>query len=130
MQVHIWPRRIRDVAAPNAAIRVQASCVASSVGSGTVWKWSYTQTDSHGPASAARATPSIACHWSAGSMPTRSSFQPWGMKSPNRTGPLYELADGGRRTADGGRRVAAPAAPTYPRWVRISVMGCGYLGAV
>jgi hypothetical protein len=40
MQVHIWPRRTRLVAAPNAAISVQASWVASSLGTGTVWKWS------------------------------------------------------------------------------------------
>ena len=40
MQVHIWPSRTRLVAAPNAAISVQASWVASSVGTGTVWKWS------------------------------------------------------------------------------------------
>ncbi|GMA88354.1 hypothetical protein GCM10025868_36040 [Angustibacter aerolatus] len=40
MQVHIWPRRTREDAAANAAISVHASCVASSVGSGTVWKWS------------------------------------------------------------------------------------------
>jgi hypothetical protein len=40
MHVHIWPRRTRDVVAANAAIRVHASCVASWVGTGTVWKWS------------------------------------------------------------------------------------------
>jgi hypothetical protein len=40
MQVHIWPSRTRLVAAPNAAISVHASCVASSLGTGTVWKWS------------------------------------------------------------------------------------------
>ena len=40
MQVHIWPSRTRDVAAPNAAISDHASWVASSDGSGVVWKWS------------------------------------------------------------------------------------------
>ena len=40
MQVHIWPSRTVVVAAANAAISDQASCVASSVGTGTVWKWS------------------------------------------------------------------------------------------
>jgi len=40
MQVHIWPSRTRDVVAPNALISDHASCVASSVTCGTVWKWS------------------------------------------------------------------------------------------
>src|SRR5690606_11425683 len=30
------------------------------------------------------ARPFMTDHWSAGSMPTRSSRQPWGMKSPKR----------------------------------------------
>jgi hypothetical protein len=40
MQVHIWPSRTVAVAAASAAINVHASCVASSVGVGIVWKWS------------------------------------------------------------------------------------------
>ena len=40
MQVHIWPNRTRSVTAPKADISVHASWVASSVGTGTVWKWS------------------------------------------------------------------------------------------
>ena len=40
MHVHICPSRMREVEAANAAISVQASWVASSVGTGTVWKWS------------------------------------------------------------------------------------------
>ena len=40
MAVHIWPSLIREVLAANAAISVHASWVASSVGIGTVWKWS------------------------------------------------------------------------------------------
>src|SRR5690606_24146129 len=83
MQVHIWPSRTCSVAAANAAISVHASWVAWSVGAGTVWKWSYTQIDVHGPASAWRATPSMVSQWCAGSMPARSSRQPWGTKSPN-----------------------------------------------
>ncbi len=66
MHVHICPIRMRLVVAANAAISVHASCVASSVGTGTVWKWSYTQSDSHGPASAASARSFITGHWSAG----------------------------------------------------------------
>ena len=38
--MHICPSRIRSVTAPNAAISDHASYVASSVGTGTVWKWS------------------------------------------------------------------------------------------
>jgi hypothetical protein len=40
MQVHIWPIRSRLVVTASAAIRVQASCVAWSLGTGVVWKWS------------------------------------------------------------------------------------------
>ena len=40
MAVHIWPNLTRPVVAASAAISDQASCVASSVGTGTVWKWS------------------------------------------------------------------------------------------
>ena len=76
MQVHIWPSRTRLVEAANAAISDQASNVDSSVGSGTVWKWSYTQIDSHGPASAALASSRIVVHWSATGTPTRSSRHP------------------------------------------------------
>src|SRR6478752_10271193 len=83
MQVHIWPSRTRPVLAANAAINVQASCVGSSDGTGVVWKWSYTQIDSHGPASARRASPDMVAHCSAGVMPTRSNRQPCGMKNPN-----------------------------------------------
>lgn len=61
----------------------QASWVASSDGCGVVWKWSYTQIESHGPSSACRARSRITAHWSAGAMPTRSKRQPCGMNSPN-----------------------------------------------
>src|SRR6478736_3182923 len=83
MQVHIWPSRTRPVLAANAAINVQASWVGSSVGTGVVWKWSYTQIDSHGPASARCASLDIVFHCWAGSTPTRSNRQPCGMKTPN-----------------------------------------------
>ncbi len=84
MQVHIWPSRTRSVAAAKAAISDHASWVASSVGTGTVWKWSYTQTDSQGPASAAWAKSRMVVHCSAVSMPARSSRQPCGTNNPNR----------------------------------------------
>src|SRR5690349_20107850 len=64
---------------------VQHSKVVLRVGSGTVWKWSYTQTESHGPASARRALPVIASYCSTGSaISVRSIFQPCGTKIPKR----------------------------------------------
>src|SRR5487761_800095 len=84
MQVHICPSRTRLVAAANAAISVHASCVASCVGTGTVWKWSKTQIDSKGPSSAALAMLSMVGQWSFVSMPARSSRHPCGTKSPKR----------------------------------------------
>src|SRR5690242_17423290 len=84
MHVHIWPSRTRSVTAPNADISDHASCVASSVGTGTVWKWSYTHTLCHGPLSAALARSRITRHWSLVSMPARSSRQPCGMNIPKR----------------------------------------------
>src|SRR5690554_1154943 len=74
---------MRFVDAANAAMSDHASCVASSLGSGVVWKWSYTQIDSHGPASACAASPLMVDQWSAGSMPTRSKRQPCGTNMPN-----------------------------------------------
>src|SRR5690606_41678527 len=42
-------------ALPISAMSVHASWVASSLGTGVVWKWSNTHSDSHGPRSAACA---------------------------------------------------------------------------
>ena len=71
--------------AAKAAISVHASWVASSVGSGVVWKWSYTHTDSQAvPSSACRTRSRMVRHWSAGSMPARSRRQPWGTNTPKR----------------------------------------------
>src|SRR3978361_926765 len=84
MQGHICPRRTGEVDAAKAAISVQASCVASWVGTGTVWKWSYTQIDSQGPASARLANADMVDQCSAGSIPKRSIRHPCGMNVPNR----------------------------------------------
>ena len=43
---------MRDVVAAYADISDHASWVASSVGIGTVWKWSYTHSESHALSSA------------------------------------------------------------------------------
>jgi hypothetical protein len=87
MHVHIWPSRIRVVEAANADISDHASWVASSVGTGTVWKWSYTQIDSKGPASAAWARSRMVAHCSDAGIPARSNRQPWGTNIPNRMRP-------------------------------------------
>src|SRR5918993_1372209 len=73
-------------------MRLHASWVASvALGAGVVWKWSYTQIDSHGEssASACAASPLITAQCSDGSMPTRSWRQPWGTNIPNRIRPAY-----------------------------------------
>ena len=46
VQLTIWPRRIRLVASASAAMVVQHSNTASCDGSGMLWKWSYTHTES------------------------------------------------------------------------------------
>ncbi len=61
-------------------MRVHASWVASSLGTGVVWKWSYTHTLLHGPASACSASEWIVLQWSFVGIPTRSNRQPSGKK--------------------------------------------------
>ena len=91
-------------------MRVQASWVASSLGRGTVWKWSYTQIeDQSGLPSTRRASPAITPQCCAGSMPTRSWRQPWGMNSPNFMGVLSVHARGIR-----DRSPCHPANPARP----------------
>ena len=83
MQVHICPSRTRPVTAASALISDQASWVASSLGTGTVWKWSYTHTLVQSSLeSARRASPAMTPQCCRGSIPTRSIRQPWGMNSP------------------------------------------------
>src|SRR4051812_35892377 len=75
----------RLVSRASVDVTVQHSKVVLMVGSGMVWKWSYTQTESHGPASAALATAVIASYCSTGSaISTRSIFHPCGTKTPKR----------------------------------------------
>ena len=52
VQTTMWPRRTRSVAIASAVRTENDSKVISSVGSGTVWKWSKTQSDSKPSASA------------------------------------------------------------------------------
>jgi len=59
--------------------------VVLSLGSGTVWKWSNSQIESHDCSSALLATAVIASHCSIGSaICARSIFQPCGTKTPKR----------------------------------------------
>ena len=58
------------------------SKVISSVGSGTVWKWSNTQSDSNPSASAWRVRVIVRAQASAGSQPSYSPFQPCGINNP------------------------------------------------
>src|SRR5262245_11451141 len=75
----------RLVSRASAAVVVHASNTLFWVGSGTVWKWSNSQIESHDPASAAFATAVIASHCSTGSaISVRSIRQPCGTKIPNR----------------------------------------------
>src|SRR3954451_7203712 len=75
-------------------------------------------------------------------MPTRSCRQPWGTKSPKRMTRPYDLfpappadrvAVPVRHTASAavdGRRPRRPPTGGYPPPMRMTVIGCGYLGAV
>ena len=58
------------------------SKVISSVGSGTVWKWSKAQRDSKPSRSACAASSTVRAQAAAGSQPSYSPFQPCGIISP------------------------------------------------
>ena len=66
----MWPMRTRDVRAARAARLVKDSKVSSSVGRGTVVKWSYSQMDSKPSRSAWRATATVRAHALAASHPS------------------------------------------------------------
>ena len=86
MQPTIWPMLTRVVSRASVDVTVQHSKTLLIVGSGTVWKWSYTHTESHGPASAALATAVMASYcWIGSAISTRSIFQPCGTNTPKRT---------------------------------------------
>src|SRR4029453_18164104 len=86
LQPTIWPMFTRWVSRASAAVVVQHSNTVFLVGSGTVWKWSYSQIESHEPPSATFATAVIASHCSTGSsILTRFIRQPCGTKTPNLT---------------------------------------------
>ena len=82
VQTTMWPRRTRVVTIAIAASIENDSNVISSVGSGTVWKWPNTQSDSKPSDSACRVSSIERAHAVAGSHPSYSPFQPWGTISP------------------------------------------------
>ena len=78
VQMTTWPSRTRSVRAASAESVVNDSNVISSVGRGTVWKWSNSQIDSTPSRSASWATATVRRHASSGSQPSYSPVQPWG----------------------------------------------------
>src|SRR6266540_4204077 len=84
VQLTIWPNRIPLVASASAAIVVQHSKTASCDGSGMLWKWSYTQTESKPSSSAVSAISRHLAHWASPPLIERNSvFHPWGANTPN-----------------------------------------------
>ena len=69
LQMTMWPSRTRSVSAARALSEVNDSNVSSSVGFGTVWKWSKSQIDSDPRRSACCATATVRAQ--AGSAPSR-----------------------------------------------------------
>src|SRR5262245_9105550 len=112
VQMTMWPIRTRSVTIASADSVENDSNVISSVGSGTVVKWSKTHADSNPSASACRARSTVRAHASAASQPSYSPFQPWGINRPTSTGASF----GPDRTA--GRPIAPPIAglATPPRF--------------
>ena len=78
----MWPSRTRFVSAARAASEVNDSNVISSVGRGTVWKWSNSQIDSKPSRSAWTATSVVRRQASDGSQPSYSPIQPCGTMTP------------------------------------------------
>jgi hypothetical protein len=76
VQITMWPIRTRSVTIASADSVENDSNVISSVGSGTVVKWSKTHSDSKPSSSACRARSTVRAHASAGSQPSYSPFQP------------------------------------------------------
>ena len=83
-QMTMCPSRTRSVAIASAASTENDSKVISSVGAGTVWKWSNTQSASKPSPSACRASSIVRSQASAADHPAYSPFQPWGAINPTR----------------------------------------------
>jgi hypothetical protein len=83
LQITTWPSRTLSVEAASAESEVNDSKVSSSVGRGTVWKWSNSQIDSKPSRSARRATSSVRAHARSGSQPSYSPVHPCGTIRPS-----------------------------------------------
>src|SRR6267142_5720274 len=113
VQMTMWPMRTRFVTIASTDRVENDSNVISSVGSGTVVKWSKTHSDSKPSSSAWRASSTVRTQARAGSQPAYSRFQPWGMRTPTSTGNL--LVDLRNPTTDGGSEAATGLPADRPR---------------
>ena len=86
VQMTIWPMRTRRVSAASAESDVKGSKTISWAGTGTVWKWSYSQTESNPRRSACWATATVRAQAASGRQPRYSMNQPCGTTSPMRIG--------------------------------------------
>ena len=89
LQITMCPSRTRLVTAASAASAVNDSNVSSSVGCGTVWKWSNSQIDSKPSRSASFATATVRAQAAAGSQPSYSPVHPCGTTTPTFTPYLH-----------------------------------------
>src|SRR5436190_7162590 len=114
----MWPSRTRVVSAASAESAVNDSKVISSVGLGTVWKWSKSQIDSKPSRSASFATPAVLAQAAFGSHPSNSPVHPWGTITPTfnptppRTG--FQGVHGGPCSALQRRARRPSGAPSTP----------------
>ena len=95
-----------------SAVRTEnPSKVISSVGSGTVWKWSKTQIDSKPSASACTASSTVRAQASAAGQPSYSPFHPWGTSNPTciRSSTVVGLSSSYGARWDGGTLAGRPS---------------------
>ena len=113
VQTTMWPSRTRSVTIASAVSTQNDSRVISSVGSGTVWKWSNAQIDSKPSASASVPARPSAPRPAAGSQPSYSPFQPCGAISPTfiRSASLRFGRDPSRPSGGSGPRRATGTEP-------------------
>src|SRR5438552_12686524 len=111
LQTTTWPSRTRVVIAARAASAVKDSKVSSSVGFGTVWKWSKSQIDSKPSRSASFATATVRVQAAAGSHPSYSPVHPCGTMTPTFTWVPPRVGD---RGAPGGHRRPLQSRPRGP----------------
>ena len=120
VQMTMCPRRTRSVDAASAARLVNDSKVISSVGSGTVWKWSNSQIDSNPSRSACWATATVRAHARAApSRRTRPSSPAARYADLHRSAPVTRGVPAHRSCVDGTHRTGTPA--------ECGLAGCGVM---